>query len=97
MAKKNTDPSKPAKPASTRARTRKTTGPTQSAITSAPPDTAADMPTHVGVVNDPPTPDSPTYDEIADAAYHRYLRRGGQDGADVDDWVAAEQELRSRR
>jgi hypothetical protein len=54
------------------------------------------MPTHVGGVNDAATPHSPTYDEIADAAYHRYLRRGGQDGADVDDWVAAEQELRFR-
>jgi len=40
---------------------------------------------------------SPTYDEIAEAAYHRYLRRGGIDGQDFDDWVEAERELRSRR
>jgi hypothetical protein len=40
---------------------------------------------------------SPTYDEIAEAAYHRYLRRGGSDGQDLDDWVEAERELRSRR
>jgi hypothetical protein len=42
-------------------------------------------------------PYSPTYDEIADAAYQRYLRRGGGDGQDFDDWVEAERELRLRR
>ena len=42
-------------------------------------------------------PQSPTFDEIAEAAYHRYLRRGGSDGQDFDDWVEAERELRSRR
>jgi hypothetical protein len=41
--------------------------------------------------------DNPGYDEIAEAAYQRFLRRGCQDGADFDDWVGAEQELRSRR
>jgi hypothetical protein len=40
---------------------------------------------------------NPTYDEIAEAAYQRYLRRGGGDGHDFDDWVEAERELRSRR
>lgn len=40
---------------------------------------------------------NPTYDEIAEAAYHRYLQRGGNDGGDFDDWVEAERELRSRR
>jgi hypothetical protein len=40
---------------------------------------------------------NPTYDEIAEAAYHRYLKRGGNDGGDFDDWVEAERELRSRR
>lgn len=40
---------------------------------------------------------SPTYDEIAEAAYQRYLRRGGGDGQDFDDWVEAERELRARR
>ena len=39
---------------------------------------------------------NPAYDEIAEAAYHRFLRRGSQDGSDVDDWVEAERELRSR-
>ena len=40
---------------------------------------------------------APSYEEIAEAAYHRYLRRGGGDGQDFDDWVEAERELRSRR
>jgi len=42
-------------------------------------------------------PNSPTYDEIAEAAYHRYLSRGGVDGQDFDDWLEAERELRERR
>jgi hypothetical protein len=40
---------------------------------------------------------SPTYDEIAHAAYLRYLDRGGADGADVDDWIAAERALKHGR
>ena len=39
----------------------------------------------------------PTFDEIAEAAYHRYLQRGGSDGQDFDDWLEAERELKSRR
>jgi hypothetical protein len=39
----------------------------------------------------------PSYDEIAEAAYLRFLSRGGGHGADVDDWVEAERELSSRR
>jgi hypothetical protein len=38
----------------------------------------------------------PTYDEIAQAAYQRYLSRGGSDGYDLDDWIEAERELRER-
>ena len=75
--------------------------PTRAASTQQRPgsvDAAADMAT--------PAPDavasdeagtSPTYDEIAEAAYQRYLRRGGGDGQDFDDWVEAERELRERR
>ena len=40
---------------------------------------------------------NPSYDEIAEAAYQRYLRRGGTDGQDFDDWLEAERELKSRR
>jgi hypothetical protein len=38
----------------------------------------------------------PTPDEIAQAAYQRYLSRGGADGRDFDDWIEAERELTSR-
>lgn len=39
---------------------------------------------------------APTRDEIAEAAYHRYVSRGRQHGFDADDWYEAEREL-SRR
>jgi hypothetical protein len=55
-------------------------------------DTAADM---SGTAN--ADRGNPGYDEIAEAAYHRFLRRGGQDGGDIDDWIEAERELRQRR
>jgi DUF2934 family protein len=35
----------------------------------------------------------PSRDEIARLAYHFYETRGRRDGRDVDDWLAAEQEL----
>jgi hypothetical protein len=35
----------------------------------------------------------PSVDQIAIAAYHRWLRRGGWHGHDRDDWLAAEQDL----
>ncbi len=35
--------------------------------------------------------------EIAARAYELYLLRGGEDGHDVDDWLAAENELRENR
>ena len=41
--------------------------------------------------------ENPTYDEIAEAAYQRYLQRGGADGRDFDDWLEAERELKARR
>jgi len=40
---------------------------------------------------------SPSYEEIAEAAYQRYLSRGGQHGRDFEDWVEAERELHSRK
>jgi hypothetical protein len=39
----------------------------------------------------------PTHEEIAEAAYFRHLRRGGTGGAEFDDWVEAERELKQRR
>jgi hypothetical protein len=45
------------------------------------------------------TPDSATEpfnspDEVARRAYEIYQRRGGNHGADLDDWLAAERELK---
>ena len=53
-------------------------------------DTANDMPRQDVQSN----PHSPSYEEIAEAAYLRYLGRGGQHGYDIDDWVDAELSLR---
>ncbi|MBI3048493.1 MAG: DUF2934 domain-containing protein [Acidobacteria bacterium] len=39
----------------------------------------------------------PTHDEIAKAAYQRYLSRGGEHGRDFDDWLDAERDLRQRK
>jgi len=39
----------------------------------------------------------PTFEEIAEAAYHRYLKRGGSQGTDFEDWLEAERDLRSRK
>ena len=40
--------------------------------------------------------DVPTRDQIQLRAYKLYLRRGGEDGRDVEDWLAAETELRNQ-
>ena len=36
----------------------------------------------------------PNEDDIRIRAYHRYRDRGGADGGDFDDWVAAEKDLK---
>jgi Protein of unknown function (DUF2934) len=36
---------------------------------------------------------SPTFDEIAVRSYQLYLARGGEQGHDVEDWLAAEAQL----
>jgi hypothetical protein len=38
-----------------------------------------------------------TQDDIARRAYELYTARGGQAGADVEDWLRAERELREPR
>ena len=38
-------------------------------------------------------PEPPARDEIGRLAYHFYETRGRRDGQDLDDWLAAEQEL----
>ena len=85
MAKKNTNGTDAATPR--RATTRRTT----KAEKPAPIDTAADM---GGAA--PGAQAQPTYDDIAKAAYQRYLSRGGSDGRDFDDWIEAERELTKR-
>ena len=108
MAKKKTvGPDTPAEPAparraagtSPRKRTSvpRDAGPGIDATPLAEPlDRAADMSVGAGS-SDSTAAREPTFDEIAEAAYHRYLQRGGQDGQDFDDWVEAERSLRSRR
>ena len=44
--------------------------------------------------NDPPA--SVDRDRVAQRAYELYLQRGGAEGQDLDDWLSAEQELKSR-
>jgi Protein of unknown function (DUF2934) len=39
----------------------------------------------------------PTHAEIEVCACYRYLERGLQDGFDLDDWLAAEADLRANR
>jgi len=36
----------------------------------------------------------PTNEQIAARAYEIFLRRGGSDGSDLEDWLQAERELR---
>jgi len=38
-----------------------------------------------------------THEEIAERAYDLYVRRGGEDGHDVEDWLVAELRLRQER
>ena len=40
-----------------------------------------------------PAENSPSREQIEARAYEIYLRRGGQDGQDIADWLAAENEL----
>ena len=40
--------------------------------------------------------DVPTRDQIQLRAYELYVKRGGEDGRDVEDWLAAETQLRNQ-
>lgn len=60
-------------------------------------DEASDMQTPRVTVPDDSAPYNPSDPEIAEAAYHRYLSRGGSHGLELDDWLEAERELRSRQ
>lgn len=107
MAKKNSrsDKSRPPtnRPVPERRRTARatarSTATTPDALTAEPDgtpavvrDTASEMPGQ----GDESVTSRPTYEQIAEAAYHRYLLRGGQHGHDFDDWIDAERTLRAR-
>jgi hypothetical protein len=71
----------------------------------APPAEAADMPSAAAVASQVPAADprtsvsmgsEPSEEDIRLRAYHMFLERGGNHGADFDDWLRAEQELRQR-
>ena len=107
MAKKNsrsdssassTNTPAPERRRTVRATTR-TTGTTPAASIAEPDgspavvrDTANERPAQVG-----DNTSVPTYEQIAEAAYQRYLHRGGQHGQDFDDWLEAERSLRDRK
>ena len=42
---------------------------------------------------EPPSRVADSRDRIAQRAYELYLQRGGADGGDFDDWLAAEREI----
>ena len=44
----------------------------------------------------PTMPSEPTQEQIEKRAYELFLTRGCEHGRDVEDWLAAEQELRWR-
>jgi len=75
-------------PAAPRRRTTSPRRATASEPAAAPVDIATVGPTE-------PSHD-PSHDDIAHAAYLRYLSRGGSDGQDFDDWVRAEQDLKKQ-
>ena len=56
-------------------------------------DRAADRP----LDQEPSAARTPSYEEIAEAAYHRYLKRGGTHGSAFEDWLEAERELKQRQ
>ena len=100
--KKNVESNNQAVPTTTPAPRLRTTRRPASAP---PPETSAGLdgsPAHEPIsvakdVSNGPRADAPTFEQIAEAAYHRYLQRGGQHGQDFDDWVEAERWLRERR
>jgi hypothetical protein len=99
----------PAAAARPRAPRRQTARKSNGAAEAAPVDLASVSATQpIAVASDmnvPATPEgladadafSPSHDEIAEAAYHRFMQRGGGHGQDFEDWLEAERLLRSRR
>ena len=98
MAKKKTVQSDGAAAPSRRRTTRRPTSATQPGIGAGLESSPADEP--LVAADDTNTASAgyePSYDEIAEAAYQRYLQRGGRHGQDFDDWLEAERALKRRR
>jgi len=55
-----------------------------------------DVPFRTGTEEYPEVPWAPAHEDIAFAAYYRYLARGERPGSAFDDWIEAERELSSR-
>jgi hypothetical protein len=109
MANKKTSPSDivPAAPAvpprvprkrtSVAARPKKPNGDARySAGPAAVPDAGHAAGAAAGADTGPAATPEPTHEQIAEAAYHKYLSRQGAGGSDFDDWLEAERDLRSR-
>lgn len=105
MAKKNTDASSSTTPAAGNTTRRRSTArravPTEAAASPIdlasvaaiePLEAAADRDTRANHIDE-----MPTYEQIAEAAYLRYVSRGGDHGRDFDDWIEAERALTLRR
>ena len=82
--------------------------PAKKSTTAAPIDIATvgrteevDMAADTGATTSNSTPRGrgrqPSHEEIAEAAYFRHLRRGGQGGDELNDWLEAERELKEGR
>jgi Protein of unknown function (DUF2934) len=51
--------------------------------------------TRKSVAVEEPAGSGPTYEQIAERAYHLYLARGEAHGHAIDDWLRAEAQLRA--
>jgi DUF2934 family protein len=80
---KTTDPAAPQPPKPKRARSPRAERASAYATETTPTDAAP--------------PQEPSVDDIRRRAYERYLERGGNHGRHFDDWLEAEQELRSKK
>jgi hypothetical protein len=78
------DPEEPAAPAAPKAKRARATAPRPAEPVDASAETAD-------------APAEPSADDIRRRAYERYQQRGGNHGQHFDDWLAAEQELRSKK
>ena len=109
MAKKKTvGPETPAEPTSATPRRRSTPSSTRARTARPEPaivepgmatpadviDSAADMSVDASS-SDSAASREPSFEEIAEMAYRRYLERGGEHGRDFEDWFEAEKRLRT--